>query len=176
MDLKRIDQSIQDFVVGPVANAIPEKYRDTFLLRSFGLKIPLLFFATPSVIELTEERCEIKIPLNRRTRNHLGCMYFGALAIGADCAAGLVAVRKIQNNGIPVSFIFKDFRADFLKRAEGDVHFSCEIGKEIVQLVERAIETGERQNLAVPVVATVPSLVGIEPVARFMLTLSLKRN
>lgn len=174
MNLKAIDQSLADFISGPVAQALPKKLRDTFLLRAFGVKIPLLFFTTPSVVELTDERCEIKIPLNRRTKNHLGSMYFGALSIGADCAGGMIALQMIQRTGTPVSLIFKDFHAEFLKRAEGDVHFSCENGVEIAALVKRTVETGERQNLPVHVIATVPNKLGIEPVARFVLTLSLK--
>jgi acyl-coenzyme A thioesterase PaaI-like protein len=176
MNLRAFDQSLTQFISGPVAQVIPRKLRDTFLLRAFGVKIPLLLFATPSVVELTDDRCEIKIPLNRRTKNHLGSMYFGALSIGADCAGGMIAFRMIEKSGVGVSLIFKDFQAEFLKRAEGDVHFSCENGKEISELVERTIETGERQNLSVQVTATVPSKVGIEPVARFVLTLSLKRK
>ncbi|MEO5968598.1 MAG: DUF4442 domain-containing protein [Bdellovibrionia bacterium] len=176
MNLKAFDQSLTNFIAGPIAQAIPQKLRDTFLLRAFGVKIPLLFFTTPSVVDLSDDRCEIKIPLNRRTKNHLGSMYFGALAIGADCAGGMIALQMIQKSGVGVSLIFKDFHAEFLKRAEGDVHFSCESGKEIAELVERAIESGERQNLSVQVIATVPDKEGIEPVARFTLTISLKRK
>jgi acyl-coenzyme A thioesterase PaaI-like protein len=174
MNLKSIDRTITDFIAGPVAQVLPERFRDTFLLRAIGVKIPLLLFTTPSVIDLTQERCEVKIPLNGRTKNHLGSMYFGALSIGADCAGGLIAAHRIQQSKLPISLIFKDFHADFLKRAEGDVHFSCETGDEINQLVDKTIETGERQNLSVPVIATVPDKTGIEPVARFVLTLSLK--
>ena len=175
MNLESIDQAFTNFISGPVARALPQKLRDTFLLRAFGIKIPLLLFATPTVIELNDERCEIKIPLNRRTKNHLGSMYFGALAIGADCAGGMIALRMVQKSGVEVSLIFKDFQAEFLKRPEGDVHFSCENGKEINELVARTIESGVRQNLSVQVTARVPGKLGLEPVARFTLTLSLKR-
>ena len=33
-----------------------------------------------------------------------------------------------------ITIIFKDYKADFLKRAEGDVHFVCNQGKEISNL------------------------------------------
>ena len=70
--------------------------------------------------------------------------------------------------------IFKDFHADFLKRAEGDVHFICEDGLEIRNLVELTENTEERHNLPVHITATVP-LISDEPVAKFILTLSLKK-
>lgn len=147
----------------------------TIQLRALGLlKIPMLYFITPSVIELTEEKCVVKVPLRRRTSNHLGSMYFGALACGADCAGGLIAWKLIEKNGNRVNLIFKDFHAEYLKRAEGDVFFTCVEGKAIQELVARTLQSTERENLAVHITATTPKQSGDEPVARFTLTLSLK--
>jgi acyl-coenzyme A thioesterase PaaI-like protein len=148
----------------------------TLYLRGFGLsKIPLLFFLRPSVVAWSEERVVIKIPLRRRSKNHLGSMYFAALAAGADLAIGFLAMEKIRRSGHKVSLIFKNMQADFLKRAEGDVHFICEDGVLVTALVDKAVETGERVELAVPCLAVCPAL-GPDPVARFTLTLSLKRK
>lgn len=71
--------------------------------------------------------------------------------------------------------VFKNFQAEFLKRAEGDVHFICDQGKEISELVAQAAASDERVERQVEVIATVPTLSD-EPVARFKLTLSLKRR
>jgi hypothetical protein len=55
----------------------------------FGFtKIPLLWFCRPKIIHLDNNSVEIKIPLKRRTKNHLGSMYFGALSVGADITGG----------------------------------------------------------------------------------------
>ncbi len=156
---------------------LPLYAKETLFLRIFGLtQVPVLFLISPTVEELTPERCVVRVPLNRRTKNHLKSMYFGVLAAGADCAGGLMAMKLIQDRAKGrVSLIFKDFQAQFLRRAEGDVLFTCEDGRAIEELVNRTIETGERQNLSVKVVATVPTLLGQEPVAEFRLTLSLKK-
>ena len=160
-----------------LVKVLPESMRETAILRLFGLaKIPMLYLARPEVLELTSERAEVKIPLNRMTRNHLRSMYFGVLAIGADCAGGIIAMKLIDDAGEDVSLIFGEFNAKFLKRAEGDVHFSCEDGKAVQDLVRRAIASGERESLPVRVVATVPSKSGDEPVAEFTLLLSLKKR
>jgi acyl-coenzyme A thioesterase PaaI-like protein len=103
-------------------------------------------------------------------------MYFGALAAGADCAGGLIAMRLIQEEGNQVALIFKDFQASFLKRAEGDVLFTCEEGLAIRELVQKALRSGEREEMSVRVKATVPPQFGQDPVAEFVLTLSLKRK
>jgi len=153
-----------------------DKTRETLSLRWFGLtKIPVLFYFGVSVTEITKERMVVRIPLRRRTKNHLGSMYFGALCAGADCAAGAFAMHLIKQQPKHVSLVFKDFSAEFLKRAEGDVDFCCDQGIEIAELVARALASDERVERQLDVVATVPSLSD-EPVARFKLTLSLKKR
>lgn len=156
-------------------NNVPKKYQDTMFVRLFGfMKVPLIFWVSPSVVVMNEEECVIKIPLNRRTKNHLNSMYFGVLCTGADIAGGLVAMNEISLSGKKVALAFKDFKADFLKRAEGDVHFKVTQIQEIKKFVAEVIKSGERMNFPVEISAFVPSLNPNEEVARFVLTLSLK--
>ena len=142
----------------------------------FGLtQVPMIFYCRPKVVSISDRKLEIKIKLNRRTKNHLNSMYFGVLSVGADVTSGFLAMKLIQASKSKINLIFKDFHADFLKRAEGDVHFICEDGIAIQNLVRKAEETGERQNLPVEIVATVPK-ISDEPVAKFVLTLSIKKK
>lgn len=160
-----------------ILNKIPSKYRDTAMIRIFGLmKVPLLFWIRPTVIELSETRCEVKIPLTRRTKNHLNSMYFGVLACGADCAGGLAAMKQIELSGKKVSLAFKEFDAKFLKRPEADTHFICEQGEEIKEFVQKVLASDERHNMPVKIKATCPSKLGDEVVCEFTLILSLKRK
>ena len=100
-------------------------------------------------------------------------MYLGALTVGADITAGYFAFHFLKMHNKKISLIFKDFHADFYKRAMGDVEFVCDMGDEIKDLIDRSIESSERLNLPVVVTATVPS-VSDEIVAKFTLTLSVK--
>ena len=138
--------------------------------------VRMLNFVRPQIIDVTDQRIIARIKLSGRSRNHLGSMYFGALAAGADFAGGLLAMRHIMRTGNKVSLIFGDVHGDFLKRADGDVFFTSENGDAVKALVESALATGERQSMPVHVVCTVPSKYGDEPVAKFTLTLSLKRK
>ena len=157
-----------------LTKSLPKKIQNTVFVRLFGLtKVALIFFVSPSVIQLDDEKCIVKIPLNRRTKNHLNSMYFGVLATGADLAGGLVAMKEITNSKRKVALSFKDFHAEFLKRAEGDVHFICTQIPEIKSFVSEVIKSGERMNFPVHIEAIVPS-IGPEVVAKFILTLSLK--
>ncbi|MCO4794898.1 MAG: PaaI family thioesterase [Bacteriovoracaceae bacterium] len=164
-------------VTTTIENIIPQSVRDTALVRLFGFtKIPLLWYIKPIVTYMDEKECTIKIPLNRRTKNHLNSMYFGVLSAGADCAGGFFAMKQIMKSGKNVSLSFKEFHAEFLKRAEGDTYFKCTQGEEITAFVDKVLESGERENMPLHIIATCPDKLGDEPVAKFTLTLSLKKK
>ena len=142
----------------------------------FGLtRIPLILYCRPKVVSISDTRLEVKIKFNRRTKNHLNSMYFGVLSVGADVTGGFLAMKFIRESQSEITLIFKDFHADFLKMAEGDVHFICEDGIAIQGLIEDAIKTGERHNLPLHITATVPT-ISHKPVATFILTLSIKKK
>lgn len=149
---------------------------NTLAVRLWALRnVFLLWFVKPSILEVNERRCVVRIPLNWRTRrNDIQAMYLGVLCMGADVASGLIAFDQMQKRKLKISFVFKDMKAEFLKRAEGDVHFTNEDGPAIQELIARALAGGERENATVRVIATVPKKLGDEPVATFEMTLSIK--
>lgn len=147
-----------------------------FLSLYAWTKIPLIGFCSPKVIEATNQRTELKIKLGYRTKNHLGAMYFGALAIGSELSIGMLAVKLIEQSGQKIDFLFKDYKAEFLKRAEGDVHFICEEADVVVKQIEEAKLSTDRINRTMRAYALVPSVSMTEKVATFELTLSVKRR
>ncbi|HEX9163723.1 MAG TPA: DUF4442 domain-containing protein [Thermoanaerobaculia bacterium] len=151
---------------------------NTLAVRLWSLRnVFLLWFVKPSVVEINEQRCVIRIPLNWRTRRRdIHAMYLGVLCMGADVASGLIAFDAMQKRKLRLSFVFKDMKAEFLKRAEGDVHFTNDDGARVQALLARTLASGEREEATIRVVATVPSKLGAEPVAKFQMTLSLKKR
>jgi len=153
-----------------------ENLKLTALINAYSLfQIPLLAFVTPRIIEVTDQKTVVKIRLDRRTRNHLGVMYFGALAMGAELSIALKAIQTIQKSGKKIDFIFKDFKSEFLKRADGHVHFVCPEAAEVAQLIQEATATTDRLHRTFKGYAYVPSR-SEEPVMTFELTLSVKQR
>ena len=148
------------------------------MVRLWSLQnVFLLWLVRPRIVELSKDRCIVRIPLNFITRRRdIKAMYLGTLCMGADVAAGLIAFQLVAEKKVRVNFIFKDIKGEFLKRAEGAVVFTNNDGPIVQDLVRRALETGERQEATVHVVATVPEKLGDEPVAKFELTLSVKKK
>ncbi|GAB4015252.1 MAG: DUF4442 domain-containing protein [Bdellovibrio sp.] len=164
-------------LIKKVEKTLPSKFKDTLYVNLFGLvKIPLIAFIGPKVERLDEQECRVVIPLRYRTKNHLGAMYFGVLCAAADISGGLLAMKLIEESGEKISLVFKDFKAEFLKRVEGDCLLVNKQGPEVKEFIKKVIASGERENMTVVVEAFVPKKLGDEVVARFELTLSLKKR
>lgn len=142
------------------------------MLRIMGWwYIPLIGYVRPKLEEIDDHKAVLSIRLRRRTKNHLKSMYFGALAVGADVAAGLHAFYFSERLHVRPSFAFKSMKADFHKRAMGTVWFTCEDGQKVRQVVETAKDSGERQNAFVTVTARTADG---EVVAVFAMEISVK--
>lgn len=149
----------------------------TLMLRAWSwMNVRMIAWCLPKIVEMTDQRVSVKIPLNRRTRNHQRAMYIGTLVAGSDVAAGFLALKTIREENSQVSLIFKNMRADFFKRAEGDTVFVCDEGDKVRSLVYKTLETGERQTEEILVRAYCPEKLGDACVAEFGLSLSLKKK
>ena len=137
-------------------------------------QIPVICYCRPKIIHLDDESCKLRIPLNWRTRNHVQSMYIGVFTVGADLTGGLLTLRSIRKRKRKVVLIFKDFHANFFKRAEQDVIFICKDGAEIDNAVQQAVDKSERINLPINITAMLSQDTENDPVANFKLTLSIK--
>ena len=135
------------------------------------VKIPIIGFVRPKLISINKDEIVVSISFRRRTKNHLNSMYFGALAVGADVAAGILAYYHSELLQRKISLAFKGMNAEFLKRAESDIRFSCSEGNKIEKMLQTCVSSGERQNESVTVFAL--NNLG-EQVAIFEMILSLK--
>jgi len=169
------------YVDATPARTLPSLRRPWYLkenlrVLAFGLlRVPLLGYVAPRVVELSDDRVVFRIKLRRRTRNHMGSMYCGVLCTGADVTAASLAIRTTELAGQKMSVVFKDLKASFLRRAEGDTLFACADGPLIRDMIAEAATAPGRVERPVTVTATCPSTSGAEAVARFTLTLSLKK-
>ena len=146
-----------------------------FTLWRFGyFKVPLIGYLHPKLISITDQDIVIRLPFNRRSKNHLNSMYFGALSIGADLAGGFHGLYHAKQSSEQVSLAFKSFEARFLKRPESDVFFVSTMGLDVKEMIHKSKETGLRINSPIHVKAYVNYPHQSEEVASFVLELSLK--
>ncbi|CZG71582.1 DUF4442 domain-containing protein [Legionella pneumophila serogroup 1] len=146
-----------------------------FFLWFFShFKVALIGYLKPKLIQLTDNEIVVRLPLTRRSRNHLHSMYFGALAVGADIAGGLHGFYHAKQAKCKVSLAFKSFQAQFLRRPESDVYFICTEGDVVKKMIEESKKSGERINKPIHIKAYINYLAHPEEIADFILELSLK--
>lgn len=150
-------------------------WRETLRIWLFGItRIPLIFWVRPRVVSLCESKSCILIPFKRRNKNHVNSMYFGALCVGADLAPGILTQYLLAKRQAKCSFIFKDFSADFHKRAHCPVLITCEEGEKISETIDMVIKTKKRQHVQLTMKAFDACADITEPLATFCITISLK--
>lgn len=135
------------------------------------LKIPMIGFVRPKLKSLSDTTSEILVPFRRRSKNHLGSMYFGAMMVGAELSAGVFVLQWMSQNKNKFSFVFSHAEGDFNRRAESDIVFRCEDGSEVLRLFDLSRETGERQATTLHVSAYDSNK---DQVATFSFTLSVR--
>ncbi|APF02236.1 TPA: DUF4442 domain-containing protein [Legionella pneumophila] len=146
-----------------------------FFLWFFShFKVALIGYLKPKLIQLTDNEIVVRLPLTRRSRNHLHSMYFGALAVGADIAGGLHGFYHAKQAKCKVSLAFKAFQAQFLRRPESDVYFICTEGEVVKKMIEESKKSGERINKPIHITAYINYLSHPEEIADFILELSVK--
>ncbi|KTD62544.1 PaaI family thioesterase [Legionella spiritensis] len=145
-----------------------------FLWYFSRFKVPMIGYLKPRLLVIDDQRVVVKLPLRRRSKNHLNSMYFGALSVGADLAGGLHGFYYAAKNQLKVSLVFKSFQAQFLRRPESDVYFVCEQGDDVHAMIVESKASGERINKMIRIRALIHYPETPEEVACFDLELSLK--
>lgn len=147
-----------------------------FLLWQLGMfKIKMIGFTSPRVLQFSREKVVIRIKLNRRTKNHLNSMYLGALAVGADLAAGLPIAFMARDQKINISLAFKNMTSNFLKRPNSDVFFEVKNITQFIEMLEESEQKNERITKQVAVEAyTFYETEQQEHIANFELGLSIR--
>jgi len=142
--------------------------RELWLMGLF--KVPMIFYCRPRVDDISDDSVRIRIKSRRRTRNHLNSVYIGVFTVGADIAGGILAFDKVRYRNLKASILFKSLSAQYYKRAESDVIFECREGLLIDQMIDKSLETKERQNQKV----SIDVFSNNEKVAEMVIELSLK--
>jgi len=160
--------------VRAILNLLPEDLRIKILFRIGLMGIPMMGYVRPRIAELSQDKVVVRVNVSRRTRNAYNSLFLGALAVGADCVAGFFPMKFMLETGHRTLPIMKSATAEYYKRVSTYAHFTCTQGRELFELCNQVVSTGERLEAAIVVIVTAPEEFGDEPVARITQVLSLK--
>lgn len=102
------------------------------------------------VEEVTDTRARVSVPLKRRTRNHVGSIYFGVQMTAMELTMGLLLFRRFP----PTEYrsLVKRVEADFKSQGRGTVSAVCEPGEEVFTTLSSTLrQKGDKAEVWVPV-------------------------
>ncbi|MCE7056179.1 DUF4442 domain-containing protein [Algoriphagus sp. AGSA1] len=154
------------------ALAYQKKMRNPFYFW-FGMliKLPSAVFWGLRLKALDAEKCVVTLPYSWRTQNPFKSIYFAAMAGAGELSTGALCQLVISDIG-KFSMLVVDFRAEYFKKANQSINFTCVQGQELFQLL-RSIPVGETGKLTM--VSTGRNRQE-EEVARLYVTWSFKRK
>ena len=135
------------------------------------VKLPSAIFWRLRVRTLEMESCEVTIPYFWRSQNPFKSIYFAALAGAAELSTGALCQLALAGKG-SFSMLVVDFRAEYFKKANTKITFTCDQGTALFDLIEK-MEKGATDQLTM--ISTGKNTSG-ETVAKFYITWSFKRK
>ena len=123
------------------------------------------------MVHLDSQKCHVSIPYFWRSQNPFKSIYFAALAGAAELSTGALCQLALAGKG-SFSMLVVDFRAEYSKKANTKILFTCEQGAELFSLID-TLKPGETNQLTM---LSIGKNKAGEEVARFFITWSFKRK
>lgn len=153
---------------------LPEPLRTKALFRIGLSAIPMMRYVRPKLVELAPDRTTVRIDVSHRSKNSFNSLFLGALATGGDCVAGLFFMKFMFDTGHHTIPLVKSASSEYYKRVSTYALFTCTQGKELYEVCNEVVASGERRDITVHVIVTAPAEFGDEPVARISQVMSIK--
>ena len=106
------------------------KYRNDFLSpfkqRLFYLKsLPMGLISGIRITHLDEEKATTEVPYRWCNKNPFKSMYFAVQSMAAELSTAAPALMALKGNDANVAYIIVYLKAEFFKKAQSKVTFSC---------------------------------------------------
>ncbi|WP_188458981.1 DUF4442 domain-containing protein [Psychroflexus planctonicus] len=116
---------------------------NTFLL----LKLPSAWFCGVRLTEISSAKSIACVKLKWINQNPFNSMYFAVQAMAAELTTGALVMQSIQKEKRKISMLVAENKAEFLKKAKGRIHFSCQDGKALDEAMKRCLTQDEGSTI-----------------------------
>ncbi len=115
-----------------------------FRLKMFFIKhMPMGLLNGLRIVELDERHAAVTVPYNYLTKNPFRSLYFAVQSMAAELSSGAMAIAEVKAAPRPVSMLVFDMQAQFTKKAQSKVTFTCNDGEALREAVQKTLKTGE---------------------------------
>jgi hypothetical protein len=137
------------------------------------VKLPLAWIAGSRVSRIDMDGCSISMPYGWRNQNPFRSMYFAAQSMSAEMSTGMLCLLAIENSGESIAMLVSNNSAEFTKKADRHVTFTCNDGRKMFDAVAETCRTGEPVLVEMNTVGVMDN--GVE-VSRFSFTWTVKKR
>ena len=124
-----------------------KKLQSGFWFRLFLLKsLPAAFFSGIRLNSVSVESSIVSIRYSWFSQNPFRSIYFACLGMAAEMSSGILSLIHTQHHRPTVSMLVLSMKADFHKKAVGNIKFECNDGALIKNTIAAAIETQTGQT------------------------------
>ena len=110
-------------------------------------KLPSAYLCRVRVEEINDKSCIVRIRESWINKNPFNSIYFAAQSMAAELSTGALVMKELQKSGHNISMLVTNCKMDFVKKAKGELLFTCDQGEEVAAAILAAIETSEGQIL-----------------------------
>ncbi|MCU0374944.1 MAG: DUF4442 domain-containing protein [Chitinophagaceae bacterium] len=111
------------------------------------MKLPSAFFCGVRLRSITSTKAVVSVPFMWLSQNPFRSIYFACQAMAAEMSTGVLALGHLHGKRPAVSMLVTGFQAQYFKKATERIYFTCDSGSQILQAIDKAVETGAGQTV-----------------------------
>ena len=111
------------------------------------LKLPSVWLCGIRVTSLEQSFCEAKVKHRWINQNPFNSMFWAVQGMAAELTTGMLLMQEIQISKRKVSMLVLNNKANFSKKAQGRITFSCNSADLITNAIKKLYETDKPQTL-----------------------------
>tara|TARA_B100000768_G_scaffold131725_1_gene122395 strand:+ start:213 stop:668 length:456 start_codon:yes stop_codon:yes gene_type:complete len=111
------------------------------------LRLPSVWLCGIRVTLLEQSFCEAKVKHRWINQNPFNSMFWAVQGMAAELTTGMLLMQEIQTSNRKVSMLVLNNKANFSKKAQGRITFSCNSADLITNAIKKLLETDKPQTL-----------------------------
>lgn len=111
------------------------------------LRLPSVWLCGIRVTLLENSFCKAKVKHRWINQNPFNSMFWAVQGMAAELTTGMLLMQEIQISKKKVSMLVLNNKANFSKKAQGRITFSCNSADLITNAIKKLLETDKPQTL-----------------------------
>ena len=109
--------------------------------------LPSAWWSGVRVEKITSVTCDVKVHLSWINKNPFNSMFWAIQGMAAELSTSVLIMQEAKDLEIKISMLVINNKANFTKKAKGELVFSCRPSDSIKNTFQKLLETKNPQKL-----------------------------